>query len=137
SSLSAAFQAAPQPRFDDGKKHPIGILLGALSPSRVPGGTHDLRVTEWMGVVSLLVLLIACGNVGNLLLVRGLRHAPELALKASFGATRSRLMREILVEAALLASIAGVSSLVFAGWARVLAAKELLPPTVLEEGLVS
>ena len=95
-----------------GQKPYYRILFGELPPARKPGGTHEVRTMLAVSGVSAFVLLIACGNVGNLLLVRGLRRAPELALKTALGATRGRLLREILVEAILLGLAAGIGALI-------------------------
>jgi putative ABC transport system permease protein len=137
SLASTAYRAGTQPDFSDGKKHTAWIVLGELPAARQPGGTREIRVAMWIAAVAGLVMLIACGNVGNLLLARGLRHAAELALKTSFGATRLRLMREILIEAALLAGAAGVASLLLVLWLSTAAGKLLLPPAVVAEGVLS
>lgn len=82
--------------------------------------------------MSALVLLIACGNVASLLLVRGLRRGPELSLKTSLGASRLRLMREIFVEAAALSVAAGVLALLVVAAAGTLVSRLLLPPVLTE-----
>ena len=68
-----------------------------------------------LGVVG-LVLLLACSNLANLLLVRGLSRAPEVAVRRALGASGARVARLFLLEALLLSSVGGVVGILAARW---------------------
>lgn len=93
-------------------------------------GIYDVNDTNLRSVRILtgvvgLVLLIVCANVANLLLSRSASRQKEISIRLSVGATRGRLIRQMLIESLLLAAIGGVFGLVVGYWG-----KGLLPGTL-------
>jgi putative ABC transport system permease protein len=92
----------------------LGLTVTSLREN-LSGSYHD-GLLILLGVVG-CVLLVACVNVANLMLARATARQREFALRAALGASRWRIMRQLLIESLLLASAGGVLGFVLSIWA--------------------
>jgi predicted permease len=109
-------------RFTTAGKRKTGtIAVFGTSYADMPG-SNDLDVLPLIAAALGLVLLLACANVGNLQLARGIARRREIATRVAIGAGRWRIVRQLLVEGLVLVGIAGAISMAVAAY---------LPPVAL------
>lgn len=95
---------------------PRGIQMLPANEAAVGGGLAESTVerARLLLVIVGLVLFIACANVANMLLARGRRRQREVAVRLAMGASRGRLVRQMLTESAMLSLLAGAVGLALA-----------------------
>ena len=111
-------------------------MLGSLIAARTPGATEgsDAQVAAWLFGVAAIVLIIACANVANLVLARGVRRESEMAVRLAIGGSRWRLMRMLLTESVVLAALGAGLGLLLARWGGDVMRGILLPGVAWEAG---
>ena len=128
SQLTAFGQRMEQafPEENRGMKDPAAVFPSTEIRQRgAPGDTPTL-VAMLMGLFG-LVLLVACGNVAGLLMVRGAGRRQEIAVRFALGASRRRVIQSLLTEGLLLASIGTAAALLLVVWIAPIMSAQALP----------
>jgi putative ABC transport system permease protein len=101
------------PPLDDAQPR---VVVSSLRTGAGPNPTLEARTAAWLVIVSAIVLVIACANVANLFVARGLQRSRETAVRRALGIGRWRLVTRPLIESLMLAAVGGVAALVVAQW---------------------
>jgi predicted permease len=112
------------------------VRAGSLMTALGPNADTDTAITLWLAGVSILVLLIACANVANLMLARGIDRQRERAVRLAFGIGRRRLISQALTEALVLAVAGGLAAVVVAQWSGRALYELLLPGIPLPNTII-
>jgi predicted permease len=103
-----------------------GPIIAALGPS---DRKQEVSISLRLAGVSLILLLIAVGNVANLLLLRGMRRRREIAIRRALGVSTARLCRLLITESLLLSTLGAAAALILGAWASTALRALLLPET--------
>ena len=134
SILAATWHAFEEERLKGMSKQEVEQILN-LKVVLQPAAAGDSNLQEdyrtallTLAVLVALVLLIACGNVANLLTAQAAARAREMALRVSIGAGRARLLQLVLLESAIIAFLAAALGALFAWWAAPFVVARINPP---------
>lgn len=122
-----AFNADQKVANGDGTSSPANPPLGTMAP--MPREMKPMVVGFYVMLIG-LIIAIACMNLANMLLARGAARRKELAIRLAIGASRFRLVRQLISEGTVLSFLGGAAGFAFAHWLSVLAS-QIKPPTAI------
>jgi putative ABC transport system permease protein len=123
---SVAYRRAQQEygNHDSASTVITGPIVSALGPSN---RAQEVSISLRLAGVSLMLLLIAIGNVANLQLIRGMRRRREIAIRRALGVSRARLYRQLMTESLLLSTLGAAAAVIIGVWGSVALRALLLP----------
>jgi predicted permease len=101
-----------------------GPIVAALGPAE---RQQEVSISLRLAGVSLILLLIAVGNVANLLLVRGMRRRREIAIRRALGVSTARLCGLLITESLLLSTLGAAAAVIIGAWGSIALRALLLP----------
>jgi predicted permease len=117
-------------QYDRGSRDTTGVVLaGPLLESLGPSVTRaaEQAITPRLIAVAVMLLIVACANVANLLLLRALRRRREIALRVALGIPRERLFRQVMFEGLMLSLVAALVAVGVGGWGASLLRSTIMP----------
>lgn len=103
-------------QYPNEHRGPNEVVLDPMWRSPFGGNVYFATLLPILLAIALLVLLLACANVANLLLVRAIARRKEIAIRLAIGCSRSRLIRQFFIEAILIAVAGGMVASLLTRW---------------------